>query len=146
MAIGETAKLVASLELNTTKFTKGINDATGKLGKLSKSVARSRAVAVGVGVGLERIAETGVRALSGAIEQGIQGALTLEKAQAQTQAAIKSTGGVAGVTAKQVRELAESQEDLTTADDKTVQQGENLLLTFRQIGRASCRERVLYTV
>ena len=49
--IGDTAKLVASLTLKTDGFVKGVNTAVGSMGKLSKSVAASRAVAVGVGVG-----------------------------------------------------------------------------------------------
>ena len=135
MAIAETAKLVSSLELNTKQFDAGIRRAGGSLSKLSGSIAKSRAVAVGLGVGLERVAEKGISALGNAIGDGIQGAQELEKAQAQTAAVIKSTGGAAGVTADQVRALAEAQESVTTVDDKTIQSGENLLLTFTNIGK-----------
>ena len=40
---------------------------------------------------------------------------------------------MANVTEKQVRELSESLEDLSTVDDKVIQQGANLLLTFKNI-------------
>ncbi len=135
MGVAETAKLVSSLELNTQKFDAGVRRSLGSLGKLSGGIARSRAVAVGLGVGLEHAAESGIRAFSGAISDGIDAALVLEKTTNATAAVIASTGAVAGVSAQQVRDLANATEDLTGVDDKTVQQGENLLLTFTKIGK-----------
>lgn len=52
---------------------------------------------------------------------------------AQTEAAIKSTGGAANVTAKQVDELAQSLLRKSGVDDETIKSGENLLLTFKNI-------------
>jgi hypothetical protein len=52
---------------------------------------------------------------------------------AQTEAAIKSTGGAANVTAKDVGDLAGSLSDKTGVDDELIQSGANLLLTFKQI-------------
>jgi len=54
---------------------------------------------------------------------------------AQTQAVLKSTGGVAGVTADQVSKLAASLQKTTKFSDETIQTGENLLLTFTKIGK-----------
>lgn len=133
MASAETAKLIASLELKDN-FSKGLKTANSNLSAFSKSVAKSRAVAVGLGTGLERVAEKGISALGNAIGDGIDAALELEKAQAATAAVIQSTGGKAQVSAAQVRALAEAQEDVTTASDRAIQQGENLLLTFTSIG------------
>ncbi len=132
MAIAETAKLVSSLTLDTKGFDSGVSKANKSLSTLS---TRTVAAGTAIGVGIERIAEKGLTLLGNAIGEGIQGALTLEKAMAQTQAVITSTGGVAGVTAGQVRDLANSLEDVSTVDDKTIQQGENLLLTFTAIGK-----------
>ena len=134
MAGADTAKLVASLDLKDN-LSKGLQTAGKNIDGFSRKLASSRAVAVGLGVGLERVAEKGLSLLGNAIGDGIAEVQTLEKAQQQTQAAIESTGGAAGVTAQQVRDLASSLEDLTTADDKTIQQGENLLLTFTSIGK-----------
>ena len=53
----------------------------------------------------------------------------------QTAAVIKSTGGVAGVSAKQVSDYAESLSRVTNFDDESVQSAENLLLTFTSIGK-----------
>ena len=133
MAGAETAKMVASLDLKDN-LSKGLQTAGKNIDGFSRKLASSRAVAVGLGVGLEHIAAKGLSALGDAIGDGIRGAQELERTTAQTEAVITSTGGAAGVTAQQIRDLANAQEDLTTADDKAVQQGENLLLTFTNIG------------
>jgi phage-related protein len=52
---------------------------------------------------------------------------------AQTAAVIKSTGGAANVTSKQVTTLAQSLLHKSGVDDETIASGENLLLTFRNI-------------
>lgn len=140
MALAETARLVASLDLkdNFTATAKKIEGSLGHLegqvGKLGKAAASSRAVAVGLGVGLERLAEKGISTLGDAIGSGIDELNRLQTAQAQTAAVISSTGGKAGVSAEQVRKYAEALEDTTTADDKAIQSAENLLLTFTGIG------------
>lgn len=58
-----------------------------------------------------------------------------EKVMAQTNATLKSTGGVAGVTAEQVTSLASAFQKSTMFSDEMVQEGENLLLTFTKIGK-----------
>jgi hypothetical protein len=50
-----------------------------------------------------------------------------------TSQVIKSTGGVANISAKQVGALAESLSNKTAMDDELVQSGANLLLTFKNI-------------
>lgn len=52
---------------------------------------------------------------------------------AQTQAVLKSTGGVANVTAGQIDNLAESLMKKTGIDDEVIKSGANLLLTFKDI-------------
>src|SRR5258706_10758602 len=54
-----------------------------------------------------------------------------------TEAAIKSTGGAAMVTADQVGSLATKLSNLTGVDDELIQSGENLLLTFTNIHNAA---------
>jgi hypothetical protein len=56
-----------------------------------------------------------------------------QKANAQTAAVLKSTGGVANVSAKHVNKLATSLLDLTGIDDQVVQGAENMLLTFTNV-------------
>ena len=69
------------------------------------------------------------------VYKGIESLQDLERVTNATAGVIKSTGGVAGVTATQVRDLAQALEETTTADDKAIQEGENMLLTFTSIGK-----------
>jgi len=56
-----------------------------------------------------------------------------EAAMAQTNAVLKSTGGVANVTADDVLKLAQKLRDMSGADDEAIQASENLLLTFTKV-------------
>ena len=53
----------------------------------------------------------------------------------QTEAVLKSTAGVAGMTADSIGYLAGRMQHLTGISDETVQTGENMLLTFTNIGK-----------
>ena len=55
------------------------------------------------------------------------------KVGAQTSAVIKSTGGAANVSAKQVSDLAERLSLVAGADDEVIQRSQNLLLTFTKV-------------
>ena len=55
------------------------------------------------------------------------------KVAAQTEAVIKSTGGLANVTSAQVAKLAESISLKTAVDNEAIQQASNLLLTFTNV-------------
>ncbi len=75
-----------------------------------------------------------------AVVKGVQffkGAITeandAQKVFAQTQAVIKSTGGAAKVTAKDVDNLATAISNKTAVDDDAIAAGENLLLTFTNV-------------
>lgn len=57
-----------------------------------------------------------------------------QKAIAQLDATLKSTGGKAGVTKDAALKLASSLQRVTTYSDEAVLSGENLLLTFTNIG------------
>lgn len=52
---------------------------------------------------------------------------------AETEQAIKATGGAANVSAKEVSGLADALSKKTGIDDEAIQTGENLLLTFKGI-------------
>lgn len=55
------------------------------------------------------------------------------KVAAQTEAAIRSTGGAANVTAAEIADLSGELSDLNAVDDDIIQQSANLLLTFRNV-------------
>ena len=56
-----------------------------------------------------------------------------EKVTAQTNAVLKSTGGIANVTQKQIEDLGTSIMRKSGMDDEAVKSAENLLLTFTNV-------------
>jgi len=117
--------------------------------------ARDRAskVVAGLDKKLDRLGRTGGRVFSGlrtgatraglALGAGIAGGVALGvrsldelyRVQNQTNAVIESTGGVAGITTQRVRDLSNELENLTTADDKAIQSGANVILRYTRIGK-----------
>jgi hypothetical protein len=81
------------------------------------------------GVGAAFAAVGAVKVFSGFISDARES----NKIAAITAAAIKSTGGAAKVSAKQVGDLATAISNKTGKDDEAIQSGENLLLTFTNI-------------
>lgn len=138
MATAETARLIASLELKDN-FSPGANKAIASLGKLESTSFRV-GQQIGKGVNnavrnIQRIAIAGGIALVGAVAFGIRSLEDLDRTVQQTNAVIASTKGKAGVSAAAVRDYAQSLENVTTVDDKVIQDGENMLLTFTGIGK-----------
>ena len=67
------------------------------------------------------------------LKSAVEAAEESRKVMAQTDAVIKSTGGVARVTAKDVDTLASSLSAMSGIDDEVIAGGQNLLLTFTQV-------------
>lgn len=86
-----------------------------------------------------RLASTGMIVAGGAITGFaalcIKEFAESEKAAAQLDAVLKSTGGAAGMTRDSVLGLAESLQSLTAYDDDTILSAENLMLTFTSISK-----------
>lgn len=136
---GETANLAIVLSLRDKaslgiqKIDKGFAGLAKRTEKLRASLGKVREGLVkGIKVGAA-VAAGGIAFLAFNVRAGIESLAELEDVQKQTQAVLKSTGKAAGVTADEVRSLAEKYEDLTTVDDKVIQRGENLLLTFTNV-------------
>jgi hypothetical protein len=148
VALRDTARLVASLELED-KFSRPADKIDASAGKLEGRFSKLGTGAGKIGGGLAHaagpIAKVGAVAGAVAVGGGIAlltkaftaGSASLEElnqVQGRTAAVIKSTGGVAGQSAGDIRKLAEEMENLSTNDDKAVQGAENMLLTFTGIG------------
>ena len=100
---------------------------TRALGKGQSSLRRFGKIAAGV---------AGAAAFGGlvaTVKVGIDEFMEAQKVMAQTNAVLKSTGGVAKVTATQITDLSSSIMKMTGIDDEAVQSGQNLLLTFTKI-------------
>jgi murein DD-endopeptidase MepM/ murein hydrolase activator NlpD len=63
----------------------------------------------------------------------------------QTAAVIKSTGGAANVSAKQVQSLATAISNKTGIDDEAIASGENLLLTFTNISNEAGKGNKIFS-
>ena len=97
-----------------------IGRSSSAVGNSLKTGAKIGAAAVGVG-------------LVGAIKGSIDAFAEAQRVAAQTNAVLKSTGGAAGVTAKQVEQLATAVSRKSGMDDEAIQSGQNLLLTFTKL-------------
>jgi hypothetical protein len=153
VALRDTARLVASLELED-KFTRPADRIDASAGKLEGRFSKLGTGAGKIGGGMAHAAGTiaKVGAVAGAVAVGggialltkafTAGSASLEElnqVQGRTAAVIKSTGGVAGQSAGDIRKFAEEMENLSTNDDKAIQGAENMLLTFTGIGPKAFR-------
>lgn len=131
----EVGSLVYNLDINDKKLKGQLDDADrhlkgfgSKLGSLGGHLADvGKKIAVGLAI-----------ATAGAVAFGVSAVKSFSESQnvmAQTEAVLKSTGGVAGVTSEQVQKLASSFQRVTKFTDEQIQSGQNLLLTFTKIGK-----------
>ena len=140
MALADTARLIASLELKDL-FSKQIGSAEKSLGSFDKKLdqTQTRAYRAGqqIGTGIKRTAALAVGAigfLGSQVALGVNSLVKLDDVILQTNAVLKSTKGAAGENAAAIRDLANKYENLNaTIDDTVIQSGENLLLTFTNI-------------
>lgn len=142
MALAETAALVASLELQD-KFSKTAAKFDATVTKMDSRTRSLERIGENIGRGarntIDNIGRIGVVAggiIAANVAFGVKSLAELEKVEAQTQAVLASTKNAAGLTAGEIRDLAEEYENLNaTIDDKVIQSGENLLLTFTNINK-----------
>lgn len=65
----------------------------------------------------------------------VKAAADSESAIAELNAVLKSTGGIAGVTAQSVMDYAKAMQKVTVFDDEAIIGGQSMLLTFTKIGK-----------
>jgi hypothetical protein len=115
----EKGKRTVKVDADTKGANKALDGLKGKLGSLAKygGFALLGAAAYELGDAFKSVAKK-------AELLGVTGAI------------IESTGGAAGVTSEHVTDLADSLEKMSLADDKAIQEGENLLLSFTNVRNA----------
>lgn len=113
------------------EFTKVMDKASGSVKKMQADFANFQKSAGDFGKIMTVVGGAGVLALKGFIDAANEA----ERGQAQLNAVLKSTGGIAGVTAQQVNDLASSLAKSSTVTDDAILSGENMLLTFTNIGK-----------
>jgi hypothetical protein len=129
------ATLWVELGLDSSKYHKGLTDATSStsgLGGVMQSVGNIAGTVLKAGF---IAAAAGAVALGKGIFDSVQAAAEAQDVQAQLNAVLESTGGIAGVTADEVNRLADTLSGVTKFEDEAIISGENLLLTFTNIGK-----------
>jgi hypothetical protein len=104
---------------------KGLKQANAQFAKLQGSIG-----SLGRNFAIAGAAIAGAGAI---IAKNAQSLARIERITAQTEAVLKSTGTTANGTAKDIENLAGSLEALTATEAETIQEGANLLLTFKNI-------------
>lgn len=99
-----------------------IDDQRTGFDKLKDSIFNVRSAIATLGIGL-------------AMKSVVSNIIEAERASAQLEAAIKSTGGAAGVTADQVRQMATQMQRTTTVSDDAVIAMSAVLLQFDKLGK-----------
>lgn len=134
--MGSLGEAVLDLTADPSKLDPGLNEGKGKVTGALDGLKSIFGEATGTMLG--QLSAGALRDLGqGIITVGkdITGAaLDAEKAQAQLEAVIASTGGAAGMTADEVNKLAEAYASMTMFDDEAIVGAESVLLTFTQIG------------
>ena len=74
-------------------------------------------------------------ALTAAVGASIKAFADQEKIANQTNAILKATGSIAGVTAKEVNSMAHALSESTAFNKEAIVEGENVLLTFTHLGK-----------
>lgn len=104
------------------------------LSSAEKSTGKVRTALKGIGTVAGGVLAAGaIQGIGRAVTSSFQAADDWNRAQGQTNAVLKSTQGIANVTADHVRKLAGNIEDYSTFSDGAIQDGENLILTFKNI-------------
>lgn len=128
---GDTANLQAAAKRAAAQL-RGISDQAGKTSKgMGGSFSRMGKAIAGVAGGIA-VANIGGRILDFG-KQSVAAFQESAAAAAQTNAVLKSTGGIAGVTAKQVDKLTSRIQDMSPITDEAARAGTNMLLTFTKV-------------
>lgn len=116
---------------DASKFKKTVGEVEGASDKVD---GKFKQFGKGLGLAAGAAAATaGVEFFKG----GVESLARIDKLNAQTAATLKSMGGQAGVTAKDIEKLSSSIEKATSVEAEAVQEGANLLLTFGNIKNAA---------
>lgn len=121
--------------LEDKNFQQGLKrytDGVGQMTKLTDGAASAISGAFKIATGALLVGAGAAVAILGT---SLKAAADAEQVAAATDAVLKSTKGVAGLTTQAVTDLATALSEVTPFEDDAVQGGENLLLTFTNIGK-----------
>jgi len=122
----------------SVNFTIAATDrASANIRKVNKSLGglSTRSIAVGsaIGTAIGGLATQAIGALTGQIGGAIQKLGEQDKLLRRTNNVLETTGNVANTSAAGILEMSSSLEMLTGVEQESIQNGQNLLLTFTKI-------------
>lgn len=129
------------LSANTAKFIDGFKRTATTVEQQSAKMARSIKGVDTALAGISGFAKGALGAFAGfgglglSIQAFIENTIEAEKVTKQLEAAIKSTGGAAGLSVEDLQKMASGLQSVTTYGDEAIQQMQAVLLTFTKIGR-----------
>ena len=109
--------------------TRGAAKASKDLGKVDKGLGRLAKSAAGVAVGF-----FGVQGLINGFRSVVESTKQQALVEAQLNAVLKSTAGVAGLTAKELTNMASALQKQTRFGDEAIIKAQSLMLTFTKVG------------
>jgi hypothetical protein len=133
-------RLVVTLEARMRQFEKELDRATGATTRTARTIeqrlGRTETFLRGFGSGAFKglIGQlTAVLSAGTVFRAFIRNTIEAQNVTAQLNAALASTGGVAGLTADQLDEMAKRLQGVTAFEDDAIASAEALLLTFTKI-------------
>ncbi len=134
--MGTIATLAVALTLAAEAYHKGLEAASQEAESKSQSITKSLSnIGQGIVFGAGALVAGGLAEAGNFLSDSVEKANDAQAAQSQLQAVIKSTGGAAGMTAEAVNNLAENFAKTTKYSADQTLSGEDLLLTFTNIGK-----------
>jgi len=110
--------------------TRGAAKASKDLGKVDKGLSKLAKSAAGVAVGF-----FGVQGLINGFRSVVESTKQQALVEAQLNAVLKSTAGVAGLTAKELTNMASALQKQTRFGDEAIIKAQSLMLTFTKVGK-----------
>lgn len=152
--------MAAGVEL-ATAWVRLVPSMSGVQGAISQQLAPASAIAdaegkkagkkftAGFGLNIKTMATLAGGAIALGVAKWLKDSAEAVKEwqviNAQTAAVVKSTGGAAKITAKEVHKLADSIEGVTAMEAESIQKGANMLLTFKNIRNEAGQGNDIFT-
>lgn len=127
--VGDTSQYKEDMR-GAEQTTRGAVDRMVSLGSLTKGVLGGAAVAGGL-----LLVTNAVDKIKTGLQDMASEAMAAQDVEAELNAVLTSTGGIAGVTRGKALELADAFQNVTRFEDDTILSAEAMLLTFTKIGR-----------
>lgn len=113
--------------------SKAVDEIKGKFGGLGDTLGKVGTIASGFLAA--NVVSGAVSTVTGFIGDSIAAVKESIAVNAQLDAVLKSTGGAAGLNAEEIRNMASALEKSSKFEDEAILNGQNLLLTFTNIGK-----------